>query len=159
MCLIVRQLPMRAGWWHGSLMHQNLAEQSAWHELWDVAHSAQMGAPRLSCLYPSYLHSQLCLPSEPILQKFPQWHYQELPLNHKSPPTRTYSIVPFHGDSSNSPPSTQSSPTYNPKEPTVSVAHDVCSRLTTWLYMVKINTTFINKDFTKTFFHIIINLC
>ena len=60
-----------------------------------VVHSAPMGAPWSSCPYPSYLHRQLCLPSEPILKKFPQQHYQELPLNHNSPPTRTCSIVPF----------------------------------------------------------------
>ena len=110
-------------------------------------------APWSSCPYPSYLHSQLYLPNEPILNKFPQWHNQGLPLNHNSPPTRTFSIVPSCGDSPTLPPHSIL-PQSHPKELALSVDH-VCCRITSWLCMAKINTSFINKDFTKTFFHII----
>ena len=84
-----------------------------------------MGAPWPSCPCPSHLHTQLCFPSEPIFNRFPQRHYQELPPNHNSPLTRTCFTVPSFGDSPHSSPLTRSSPTSTPKELAVSRDPDV----------------------------------
>ena len=65
----------------------------------EVAHSAPMEAPWLSCPCLSYLHTKPYLPSKPILNRLPQWHYQELPPNQNSPLTKTCSIIPSLGDS------------------------------------------------------------
>ena len=86
---------MRVGWWNAALMFRDLAE--AIRVIWTMGGSPffSHGSSRPSCAYHSYLHSQICLPSESILNRFKQWHYQELLLNHKGPPTRTCSIVPL----------------------------------------------------------------
>ena len=63
-----------------------------------------MGASWPSCSCPSYLHTQLCFPSEPIFNRFPQRHYRELPSNHNSLLTRTCSTIPSFGNSPTLPP-------------------------------------------------------
>ena len=56
--------------------------------------------PWPSCFCPSsYLRTCLYFLSEPIPNRLPQRHHQELPPNHNSPPTSTCSTVLSFGDS------------------------------------------------------------
>ena len=56
------------------------------------------GSLEFSCT--SYIHTQLCFPSEPISNRFSQRFYQEFTPNHNSQhPTKTYSIYFSLGDS------------------------------------------------------------
>ena len=64
---------------------------------------------------PSYLHTQLCLPIKPILNRFPQRYYQESPPNCNSPPSRTCSIAPPLGIASLEPPHHSILPHSHPK--------------------------------------------
>ena len=107
---MLRQLPMRTGWW------------DALHAVRDFVNAIRIISTMRDCLFfflwaflavmsmPYLLHIQLCFPSEPILNRFLQRLYQELPLNHNIAPIRTYYVVSSIIDSTTLLSATWSSP-------------------------------------------------